>query len=548
MFHNKFKQNDPVAEAIAQIAEADYKAKMEALRGDQHKLDKNKNNKLDAHDFAILRGEKKAVKEEEEEIQEGDRHALTKKLTNRMYRINKQMGNLAKSMGRSGIDTGLKDTKSDIQKAVSKSDDKVVGSTLSKFSKQTVKKEDVSEDYTVARSKVGLFTAPKKGEMSPLAKRDMNREYNRIARQQAKAAKAAADKKTVKEEEQLDELSKKTLGSYIKKSSDDFPQHQAKADAITSKANPHKPLPADAEKSLNKVWNRKVGIYRATDKLTKEEEQVEEGWDDMMKAAKERRGPQPSGGSGKKAGSRYGGSNQKREPVKERLEPNVKSHDGLKGPAPGESPNKMRSNKVKFVPEDRESEYSAHSELVKTASQDKEDKKFRLKDKKTGVTRGIFKTMAAAQSAHKAHPQRARLTVEEMEDLQELSKKTLGDYVKKASHDVAHKGALTRKHAMDSDAAKEKHDYVGARKSMEKADKTFAKSWKRREGMAKAVDRLTKEDVEQVDERELSKGETKEKERIVKGMKKSFAGFRARYGDRAKSVMYATATKAAKDD
>jgi hypothetical protein len=35
----------------------------EELKGDQHKIDKNKNKKIDAHDFAILRGEKK-VKEE----------------------------------------------------------------------------------------------------------------------------------------------------------------------------------------------------------------------------------------------------------------------------------------------------------------------------------------------------------------------------------------------------------------------------------------------------------------------------------------------------
>lgn len=56
------------------------------------------------------------------------------------------------------------------------------------------------------------------------------------------------------------------------------------------------------------------------------------------------------------------------------------------------------------------------------------------------------------------------------------------------------------------------------------------------------------EEVKQVDERTLTPGETSEKERIVKGMKKSLAGFKQRYGDRAKSVMYATATKAAKKD
>jgi hypothetical protein len=58
---------------------------------------------------------------------------------------------------------------------------------------------------------------------------------------------------------------------------------------------------------------------------------------------------------------------------------------------------------------------------------------------------------------------------------------------------------------------------------------------------------VTQEEVE-LDERELSKGETAEKERIVKGMKKSLSGFKARYGKDAKSVMYATATKAAKKD
>ena len=47
-------------------------------------------------------------------------------------------------------------------------------------------------------------------------------------------------------------------------------------------------------------------------------------------------------------------------------------------------------------------------------------------------------------------------------------------------------------------------------------------------------------------ERELSKGEEKEKERIVKGMKKDKKGFAKRYGDDAKAVMYATATKLAK--
>tara|TARA_Y100000592_G_scaffold84266_1_gene134970 strand:+ start:802 stop:1155 length:354 start_codon:yes stop_codon:yes gene_type:complete len=48
-------------------------------------------------------------------------------------------------------------------------------------------------------------------------------------------------------------------------------------------------------------------------------------------------------------------------------------------------------------------------------------------------------------------------------------------------------------------------------------------------------------------ERELSKPEKKEKEKIVKGMKKSKKDFEDRYGEDAESVMYATATKMAKE-
>jgi hypothetical protein len=69
---------------------------------------------------------------------------------------------------------------------------------------------------------------------------------------------------------------------------------------------------------------------------------------------------------------------------------------------------------------------------------------------------------------------------------------------------VAAKGAATRQFANDSEAARKDSRYNDAKKSMEKADKTFAKSWKRRENMGKAVDRLAKEEVEQLDEAMLA--------------------------------------------
>jgi hypothetical protein len=66
----------------------------------------------------------------------------------------------------------------------------------------------------------------------------------------------------------------------------------------------------------------------------------------------------------------------------------------------------------------------------------------------------------------------------------------------------------------------------------------------------KAVDRATtrhgynpEEDAKVYEE--MTDDEKAERERVVKGMKKSFASFRDRYGKDAKSVMYATATKQA---
>ena len=51
-----------------------------------------------------------------------------------------------------------------------------------------------------------------------------------------------------------------------------------------------------------------------------------------------------------------------------------------------------------------------------------------------------------------------------------------------------------------------------------------------------------------IEERTLTEPEMKKKEDVVKGMKKNLSSFKDRYGDRAKEVMYATATKISKED
>ena len=58
--------------------------------------------------------------------------------------------------------------------------------------------------------------------------------------------------------------------------------------------------------------------------------------------------------------------------------------------------------------------------------------------------------------------------------------------------------------------------------------------------------KLKKEEVESLEEKKLSAKEKAKKEKFVKGMKKKFGSFKSKYGEKAKDVMYGTATSMAK--
>lgn len=60
--------------------------------------------------------------------------------------------------------------------------------------------------------------------------------------------------------------------------------------------------------------------------------------------------------------------------------------------------------------------------------------------------------------------------------------------------------------------------------------------------------RKLNEEVEDLDEAHMTDTEMEKREEIVKGMKKNLSSFKDRYGNRAKDVMYATATKKAMAD
>ena len=108
----------------------------------------------------------------------------------------------------------------------------------------------------------------------------------------------------------------------------------------------------------------------------------------------------------------------------------------------------------------------------------------------------------------------------------------------------------------------EKHTFVAvhAKKGMHQtqgstsyeAAKNAAAHWKMKSTAGIDVHRADKthvaEELDQIEERELSDTEMDKREKYVKGMKKGLQGFKQRYGDKGEEVMYATATKMAKKD
>ena len=127
--------------------------------------------------------------------------------------------------------------------------------------------------------------------------------------------------------------------------------------------------------------------------------------------------------------------------------------------------------------------------------------------------------------------------------LDEISNKTLNSYLKKRGS--ANKAANNPKPHQSPAAAYDKVDL-----DRKKARKRL----QMRAGTAGNPGRLWYikppksygEEVE-LEERSLTEPEMKKKEEIVKSMKKKMPGFKERYGERAKSVMYATATRIAKE-
>lgn len=396
-----------------------------------------------------------------------------------------------------------------------------------------------------------------------------------------RAAKLAGK---LKEEEQLDELSKSTVKSYVMKKMEKPTTDKKDVKGLTNAYNRlknYKPtseaveleedsgevhvrnkksgkelmIPATAVKTYEKhgyfpvPGSVKEGFddmekYRKekekessfekkkTDKGTaysrkpeKAEKKVEEGFDDMDKYMKDKSKPQPSGSAGKKQGKAYGGSKQsdEKKSMTEMLE--LYNEHGLKVLS-------MITPKTVNFGETEVEVIDADdvNGVVETVVEEVDNETF---------TKEVNAQKAKAEGkGKKAEVAKASVQAVKQEEVELGEARKLEGSYKNAGGHESKVYKLSGEHN-EGDPYHVKLFKGG--KHHEPAD-YFTDDKDDAHSTAK---RMVKESLS---ERHLTAAETEKKEDTVKSMKKNLSGFKARYGDKAKSVMYATATKQAKKD
>jgi hypothetical protein len=281
----------------------------EELKGNQHKLDKNKNGKLDKHDFKLLRkeenmeesqshqskttmkhvsnptaGEKKAAKD----IKPGiagyrDRVAMLKSAEARGALKKEEIANESvfdwKNKARQTSDSGKTKTYHDVKKT----------STGTVYTKQFDK--DGMSKGTGGDAAAKAENAPKRGRGRP--KKDKFAEAVEfllaLSEETFDDMMEEGFDAFIESYEQLDELSKTTLGSYARKAAASAVSHTAKAQHSTAQAQDARNRAKDpklafarsgnetiaksqadrAVKANVKAGKRLSGVSKAIDRLTK---------------------------------------------------------------------------------------------------------------------------------------------------------------------------------------------------------------------------------------------------------------------------------------
>ena len=483
-----------VAEAAAKIMYG-QKPVEEELKGNQKAIDKNHNGKVDGQDFAILRGEKKAIKEED--AYDKDRYAVKN----------------GKAVKDNPAHMGSKDEPHHVW---AKSADEA----LKKKMKEEVELEEGKWNYPSYMTKKP--DTDTEDEMRTSIRQKENRKAWR-KEIKAKAHKDLMTGKSMKKEEV--ELEESLMGHVevkpAKKSRD--PDTLAHHD-VHYKGNKighievyqhrtgmkygdvhhateigtagHRSMD-DAIDSLRQSHAAHLRGEKKT--MKKEEVELEEGIEDRLEAARAKakaagkpikdKPTPPKSNVRKIEGSAYGGAKQKDEPEEDDDDTPAK-----KTVKYGARQNYKRSTRVNESFTEMLTRYDQEGLKPFIESLSREEEEELIDDLSTEIADETLDVIDAGNYTE--------VTIGEEADTEEFTK--------------------------DLETNKAKSSGKVKQPDLAKGDVMAVKN----------------EEVE-LTERHMTDAEMQKRETIVKSMKKGLSGFKQRYGDRAKDVMYATATKQA---
>lgn len=174
---------------------------------------------------------------------------------------------------------------------------------------------------------------------------------------------------------------------------------------------------SDKQKKIAKIAGDKEKIDAADlAALRAGKKPVEEGFDDMDKYLKDKAKPQPSGGAGKKQGSKYGGSKQKEEPKEkddmketygEEVEIDEKAPPGFEGTVKAMKKHKEIDNPFALAWSMKNKGYKSHKKA--DGSMKKEEVELEEEDLDEAVSRKHFQQVADVIKAHPDQEKRNEL-------------------------------------------------------------------------------------------------------------------------------------------
>ena len=481
MFNDKILKS--VAEAVKAVMD-------EALKGDQHKIDKNKNGKVDAHDFKLLRKEE-----------------APKKPASPF-----DWKNTPRQTAEKGEKTGH-DSK--------------------KISTGTV----YTKRYTKEEASQAEFNAE--------IKKAQDKSTGKVKADVAKPAVQAVKQESV---EQIDELSKNTLKSYSTKAKKDSEEYKKAGYSYDSDPDER----AFAPWAFKKAASRAAGAAKADSKIKEEVEQVDEDKYDRMLSNMIKRNPGVLKTHSKEvkrtndieSGKELGRQIKKNPGVLKTYSAAVKRDKKMYG--------EEADSKIKEDVTESSGQILSKGTTVTVTHKGKQvkGKIVRYDAGKGGYSSAYVVDIGKYESIMVPVSKIKQAMNETLEEGRPSQSHPLEghDYHKKTDAELKY----IAKDAHEAAEAMKSHNTTAENKYRDQAnDSATVRYWRQKNGTPDWYKKKyghIKEDVEHIEERSLSTGEKAAMEKNVKGMKKNLAGFKERYGKDAKSVMYATATKQAKGE